>query len=112
MFSVPLKTYFHRHNASLDKTMYHDKLGSYFGGVMTLLFVSFMVYYSGVLVIQMQKGDNDIINMMTMTNQFDQETYKVNVSHHAFMPYLQLEKQDLDSEEVFDIWETNNQTGK
>lgn len=112
LFSVPVKTYFHRHDANLDSVSYHERMGSYMGGSMTILFVIFIVLYSTTLVIQMVHGDQDIINKMVMTNQFDAETRQVNMSEHRFLPYLAMDQQDFgENDTSFDIW-VEDQSGK
>jgi hypothetical protein len=113
IFSVPVKTFIHRRSQDMKTTSYHENLGSYFGGLMTLLFLMLMFFYSFTLVDQMVHGENDIVNKMVMTNSFTEDTKSVDLNNVIFMPYLIMKQQNYNSSLTdFDIFEKDPHTDK
>ena len=106
IFSVPMKTYFHRHDSEQKTINHHERLGSYFGGSVSILFVLGMLFYSLNLVIKMFNGEDDIVNRMVITNPLVNPSHrKIDVNKEVFLPYIRMDLQDWTYDpSTFDIW--------
>ena len=67
-------------------------LGSYFGGVTTVLYLIAALTYLSMLITQMESGDYDQIKNTVMTNPMGQEGEKNNLTlvDYTFMPIIEL----------------------
>jgi hypothetical protein len=74
IFKVPLKSYFHRHDQVTDKISENSLFGSTFGGLMSIIFITLVIMYSLVLIIQMYSGEQDNIKQMLVTNHMIDES--------------------------------------
>ena len=60
-FATPVKMYLHRNNPDMKGQEPIDALGSKFGGVMSLIYYSFMTYYTLSLLVLMYNAEKDSI---------------------------------------------------
>ena len=91
-FGVPLKTYFHRDRSSSGEKETHEVLGSYFGGVTTLLCYAALSIYLYLLASKMYQGENDNITTVVLTNPLDDESNsRLNINKMKFLPYLEID---------------------
>lgn len=90
-------------------------LGSYFGGILSIVFVLIMFIRFVTLFEAMMLGSNDIINQIITKNDFeaDEKTNLVDVNKQNFMPYLEIVRLNNDHpDEAFDIFKEDKVTGK
>jgi hypothetical protein len=88
-------------------------MGSYIGGLTSILVSAFLTYICVAFFIIMFIGEHDTINKLTVPNTYDDDTRSVNVNQHNFMPFLEIDQQDSGSDiHKFDIWEKDKTTGK
>jgi hypothetical protein len=80
--------YIHRNNPDMKGQEPIDELGSKFGGVMSLIYYGFMIYYVITLLVQMYEGKLDTIQSQPLTNEFVDGFEKIELNEENFMPHL------------------------
>ena len=60
-FAAPVKMYVHRNNSDMKGQEPIDELGTKFGGVMSLIYYGFMIYYTLSLLVLMYNAEKDTI---------------------------------------------------
>lgn len=112
-FGVPIKVYFHRDHSNSDDFETHEKLGSYFGGITTLICYCALSIYLYLLASKMSAGENDNTNTAVLTNPLDDASNSMlNINNMSFLPYLEMDQQSFNHTiEEFEIMESaGNQT--
>lgn len=80
---------------------------------MSIAFVSLIMFRLIDLLIQMQSGSNDNIYQVDTTNDFHEETRRIDVIKSNFMPYFEMVRHTNDyPDETFDIFKVDPVTGK
>jgi hypothetical protein len=93
MFKVPLDTYFHRNIPTKGETEQVTAMGSYFGGSLTIVFVSMMSFYFAILVAQTLDGGHDVFHTSRITNEFQGDDNLLNLTNTKFYPYITFAQQ-------------------
>jgi hypothetical protein len=82
-----------------------DALGSKFGGVLSVIYYGFMMYYTLTLLIQMYEAERDTIQSQPLTNKFEDEFRYIELANENFMPHFEISKLDPNVDpKSFDVW--------
>ena len=88
IFSVPIKTYYHKYDDNFTTSLTNDTMGSYVGGITSIFVILGLAAYFLLMVIRMYGGENDIMIRAEMANPFDEEYRHVEVHQENFLPHL------------------------
>lgn len=110
IFASPVRTYFHRHSYQTDVTKHEINMGTYCGGLVSIVFVTGMITRLISLMVTMESGQLDNIQQLIVTNLFDAESSSINVAKSDFMPYFDMTAQHSSSNpSQFDIWDESKE---
>ena len=104
-FAAPVKMYVHRNNPDMKGQEPIHALGSKFGGVMSVIYYCFMIYYTLTLLINMYSAEKDSIQSKALTNRFVDEFRYIELTKENFMPHFEISKLDPNVDpKSFDVW--------
>jgi hypothetical protein len=67
-------------------------MGSYIGGLISIVVVLSMGTYLNLMMIQMGSGENDILNKAEMANPFDEDYRNIELYQENFLPHFELKQ--------------------
>jgi len=110
IFQVPItdNINFERHDKRSNKFSYSSSIGSYFGGVLTVIWYIAVISYVSVMIAQMQSGAIDQIQTLEITNsglEKDGGKNDLKLSDYDIMPMLEIFDTGIYNHPEFDIWE-------
>jgi hypothetical protein len=108
-FGVPVKWYVHRNNSDMKGSEPVDSYGSKCGGVVSMMYYFFLIFYLVTLIYAMFIGANDNIKTQSMNNPFDKDLKGINLFEENFMPFLEVSKiNEIHPTSSFDVFGADN----
>ena len=94
IFKIPVteNLSFERHNYKTNKSKHNHQLGSYIGGLTSIVVMGFLVAYTIILIIQMHSGDIDQLKNTVMSNPLGEEGGQndFDLKDFTFMPVIEI----------------------
>lgn len=85
--------------------MHTDKLGSVYGGMLSVGAITLLVLYLQYLIYRMYQGKDDRTVKIDMNNSFTEETNKVFMNDIRFIPSVSIRAMDIDFIQKSEIFE-------
>jgi len=110
MFRIPVEMFLHRRDRDTNEKDDYYRLGTMFGGIMTLLIWSLLSLYMVSLLITMHSQNYDILNLLPTPNKFTDGYDRISIQKQNFLPSIKFRSAE-DDEAEFNKYILNKEGG-